>query len=139
MAATFLASSVQTASGVSASLAFSSKVVASRFYLDVTAAGSIAGDTFDVYLQSSMDGGTVWDDFAKFTQVLGNGGVKQFIASWVRTLAPTTAQRAPRDGSLAAGVEPGPIGNLIRVKWVIVNGGGTHSFTFAVLHEMYRP
>ena len=137
MASELLASAARTASGNGSAITYNRRLGAARFFLDVTAAASAVGDTLDVYIQSSLDG-VVWDDFVHFTQVLGNGGAKQFVASWIRTLAPTTAQRAPRDATLAAGVEQGPIGNQMRVKWVIVNGGGSHSFTFSLQHEPYR-
>lgn len=138
MAAIFLASALRNASGVSAVLNYNPKIVASRFLLDVTAAGSAADDTLDVFMQSSMDGGVSWDDLVHFTQVLGNGGPKQFLASWVRTLEPTNPLHAPQDAGMSAGVEQGPIGNLLRVKWVIVAGAGTHAFTFGIRHEPYR-
>ena len=104
-----------------------------EFLLNVTAAGSVAGDTLDVYIQASADNGTTWDDFVHFTQVLGNGGAKKFLARWQGMIAPTTALAAPQDVAMAAGVAQGPHGNRWRTKWVIVNGGGTHSFTFSVL------
>lgn len=100
------------------------------FMLDVTVAGSLVGDLLDVFLQSSPDGGTTWDDFVHFTQVLGNGGAKKFLAYWSREVVPETEIAAPADGTLAAGVKQGPTSSELRAKWIIANGGGTHDFTF---------
>jgi hypothetical protein len=104
------------------------------FLLDVTAAATLVGHTLDVYLQSSVDG-TAWDDFAHFTQVLGNGGAKKFLARWQGQIAPTTAQAAPQDAALAAGVTAGPLATNWRVKWVIVGG----TFSFDVKASLYLP
>lgn len=102
------------------------------FVLDVTAAASLAGDTLDVYVQSSYDDGTTWDDFVHFTQVLGNGGAKKIRAKWLRDLVPTTPMGLLKDATLAVGVEQGPVFPLLRIKYVVVDGTGTHSFTFSV-------
>jgi hypothetical protein len=136
-----LASSARTASGtftpdanLSTALARSGRAA---FQLTVSAAATDVGDTLDVYLQSSLDGGTTWDDFVHFTQVLGNGGTKKFIAAWSATITPTTALGAPADAALAAGVKQGPIGPQIRVKWVIVDADVDGSFTFGIKAQAY--
>lgn len=96
-------------------------------------AATDATDTLDVYVQHSPDGGTTYDDFVHFTQVLGNGGAKKYIATWFRDMAPETEMKAPADASLAAGVLQGPIGSTLRVKWVVVDSGNAdQSFTFKV-------
>ena len=48
------------------------------FVLDVTAAATDVGDLFDVTVQTKI--GSFWLDAAKFTQVLGNGGAKTYVA-----------------------------------------------------------
>jgi len=112
-------------------------VKAAVFLLDVTSAAQLVGDTLNVYIQSSMDG-TVWDDFVSFTQVLGNGGTKQFIARWVRDLSPEAELAAPSDKAMAAGVRQGPVPcGYWRVAWVI-EGGENKSFTFSVSAELFR-
>lgn len=103
----------------------------SELLLNVTSAATAAGDTLDVYLQASSDGGTTWDDVAHFTQVLGNGGAKKYLIRWQGEIAPTTAQAAPQDGALAAGVAQGPHGNLWSVKWVVASASAP-LFTFTV-------
>lgn len=90
------------------------------FELAVTGPGTAVGDTLDVYVQSSPDG-AVWDDFVHFTQVLGNGGSKTFLAEWTRAVSAATAQAAPVDGGLAVGVKQGPVSSVWRVKWIVVS------------------
>ncbi len=133
--AILVASAARTANGNSGALylTHASGMRAAAFLLNVTAAATDAGDTLDVYVQHSSDGGTTYDDFIHFTQVLGNGGAKKFVAHWVGTIAPTSALHAPADAALAAGVNQGPIGDTLRVKWVIVDAGTANvSFTFSV-------
>jgi hypothetical protein len=110
------------------------------FLLNVTAAGTDAGDTLDVYVQQSPDGGTTWDDFVHFTQVLGNGGAKKYIATWNGTAAAESEMKAPADAALAAGVLQGPMTTTWRVKWVIVDAGSNanQTFTFSVSVEGVR-
>jgi len=104
---------------------------AAIFELVYTAVGTVAGDTCAVYIQHAIDGGTIWDDFVAFTTVLGNGGLKNFVADWQRDapVASSTALHQAADASLAAGVINGPVGPDWRVKWTIA---GTGSFTFSL-------
>lgn len=134
-----VASAARVASGNSGALSGSfGNLQTSSFVLDVTVAATDAGDTLDVFVQSSNDG-TIWDDFIHFTQVLGNGGAKQFIAKWVRTLTPERELGAPQDAVMAAGVAQGPVGGIWRVKWVIVDAGTPNvSFTFSVSMQGLR-
>jgi len=127
---TVTASGTSTASGGFGAIEVTD-VMWAEFLLNVTAAATAAGDTLDVYVQASCDGGTTWDDFVHFTQVLGNGGAKKYLARWQGMIAPTTAQAAPQDGALAAGVAAGPHGSVWRVKWVVVSASAP-SFTFSV-------
>lgn len=105
-------------------------VSAAQVLLTVSAAALAAEDTLDVYLQSSDDGGTTWDDFVHFTQVLGNGGAKKHVANWSGIVAPESEMHAVADAAMSAGVKQGPVGELWRIKWVIV--GETASFTFTM-------
>ena len=100
--------------------------------LNVTAAAAGATDTLNVYVQGTVDSGTTWDDIMSFTQVLGNGGVKKFLARWTPRIAPEVEMAAPTDATLAAGnVQQGPHGLLWRVKAVVVNVTAA-AFTFKV-------
>lgn len=136
-----LASAARTASGTftpDAAIAHSlARGGRATLQLTVSAAATDVGDTLDVYIQHSVDGGTTWDDFVHFTQVLGNGGAKKFLAAWSSTITPTTALGAPADGALAAGVKQGPIGPQIRVKWVVVDADVDGSFTFGIKAQAY--
>jgi hypothetical protein len=128
------ASGAQTASGTGSVVTGLGGYRMMTVMLDVTVAGSVAGDLLNVYVQYSPDAGTTWDDLISFTQVLGNGGAKQFLAHVNADLGTPPAMAAPKDATLAAGTANSAVdfGDRLRVKWVIVNGGGTHSFTFAV-------
>lgn len=132
-----VASAARTASDNSGTLTpFASKVgklKAAIFQLTVSAAATESSDTLDVYVQHTPDGGTTWDDFIHFTQVLGNGGAKKFIATWMRDVIPESEIKIPADAALAVGILQGPIAPLLRVKWVIVDAGTDNaSFTFSL-------
>lgn len=99
---------------------------AAVFLLDVNYASSVSGDTLNVRIQHSLDKDT-WDDFISFTQVLGDGGAKKFLAFWSGITTPENDQRAPADGSLAAGnTLQGPLGPHIRIKYTVA--GSTPTF-----------
>lgn len=79
---TLRAPSASTASETSTSVKVVEDANAFRtavFVLDVTAAATAAGDTLDVYVDTSVDGVT-WINAVHFTQVLGNGGAKRELA-----------------------------------------------------------
>lgn len=137
---TLVASAARTVSGT-AIAAEQSLGLYSRatVLLDVTVAAAAAGDTLDVYIQKNVasEGTPVWTDFVHFTQVLGNGGAKQFVAEVQATIAPTAALHVVQDAALAAGVNQGPWSDRWRVKWVIA--GATQSFTFSVEAVLQGP
>lgn len=136
MSLAILASAARTVSGNSGALTNCrpAAFLGGEFQLAVTAAAAAAGDTLNVYVQSSTDNGTTWDDFVSFTQVLGNGGVKNFDAGWTSLAGAPAAMHALQDAALTAGnVQQGPNGDLWRVKWVI--GGASPNFTFAVYFQ----
>ena len=98
------------------------------FVLDVTAAATDAGDLLDVKVQTLIDG-TNWVDVCYFTQVLGNGGAKRYIAK----ILCSTAQAMFSDTALTAGNVRHLFGDTWRVNWVIVDAGTDNaSFTFSV-------
>lgn len=98
------------------------------FTLDVTEAGSAAGDTLDVVIQGQFGNGS-WIDIVYFTQVLGNGGAKQ---ECVKVLAAGSQAAFQGGTALTAGNSRNILSDLLRVKYGLVNGGGTHAFTFGV-------
>lgn len=103
-----------------------------QILLDVTAAGSAADDTLDVYVDTTLDGGTTWINVVHFTQVLGNGGAKKFGATLAPQSAVATAPVALTADAAAGAVRPGFLGNQLRARYTIVAGAGTHAFTFSV-------
>jgi len=132
---TILASGLRTASSATAALDLPefARADSAIFMLNVTTGGAVAGDLLDVFVQSSVDVGSTWNDLCRFTQVLGSLPVKKYLAHWVRSAAPTTSQGAPTDATMAAGVIQGPHGPDVRVKWLITDGGAHgQTFTFSV-------
>lgn len=97
--------------------------------LDVTSAATAAGDTLDVYLQTTIDG-TNWVDIHHFTQVLGNGGAKRYFAKLVSSVALTEFENA---AALAAAAGRAIVGGQYRVRWAITDATTDDaSFTFSV-------
>ena len=109
------------------------EIVGAVFLLNVTAAAVGAGDTLDVYVQHSIDDGANFDDFVHFTQVLGNGGAKKIRAQWLLYGGAPPVQLGPYlDGTMAAGVNQGPVGSTWRTKVIIAGGTASFSFTLSV-------
>lgn len=140
MSAIILASGVAAGAGTVITAAPAAhhfeQIVGALFFLNVTAVATAGGDTLDVYVQHSMDDGSNFDDFVHFTQVLGNGGVKKLRAQWLMYGGTPTVPLGPYlDGTLAAGVNQGPVGNTWRTKAVIA--GGTASFSYTLSVEEY--
>jgi hypothetical protein len=99
-----------------------------QFVLDVSAAAAAAGDTFDVTVQALIAPG-IWADVIHFTQVLGNGGTKRFIA---KILGPTVVALYAY-AALTAGNQKDTLGDYWRVVYSVVDGGAHgQSFTFSV-------
>lgn len=97
--------------------------------LDLTAAATDAGDTLDVFVQTTVDG-TNWVDIHHFTQILGNGGAKRYYAKVVWDAALTEFENA---AALGAAANRAIIGDQYRVRWAITDAGGVNaSFTFSV-------
>ena len=99
------------------------------FVCDLTAAASAVDDTLNVYVQTKLDG-TNYVDVVAFTQILGNGGAKRYIAKVTPgAVAETMFENA---SALAAGSVRNLGGDDWRVRYVVVNGAGTHIFSFTV-------
>lgn len=131
-----LASAARTASGNAlAALGQLAQFRRCLLLLDVTAAAAAVGDLLDVYVQKNvgLDAATaIWTDFVHFTQVLGNGGAKQFVAEITTDgQTPENELHAIQDAALAVGVTQGPWSDDWRIKWVIA--GATPSFTFRLV------
>jgi hypothetical protein len=129
-----LASAARTESGVGSNMPISNNNTGIVFLLTVTNKATEVGDTLDVYVQDSIDDGTTWDDVVHFTQQLGNGSdAEKSIAAVCKNMSPESELHAPQDAAMGVGVRQGPIGPLLRVKYVIADSGTDNAtFTFGV-------
>lgn len=101
--------------------------------LDVTAAATEAGDTLDVYVDTSIDGGTKWVNIIHFTQVLGNGGAKTFMASIKNDNPGATAVFAVTSDAAAGATRQIGIGDRIRFRAVTVDASTQNvGFTYSL-------
>jgi hypothetical protein len=100
--------------------------------LDVSAAASDAGDTLDVYIDTSFDGGTTFVNIGHFTQVLGNGGAKKFVMSFCNANPGTSAVVAVGSDAAAGATRQIGFGDQIRYRSVMVDGDANGSFTHAI-------
>lgn len=100
-----------------------------EFQLNVTAAATAAGDTLDVYVQTTIDG-TNWIDIVHFTQVLGDGGAKRYLSKVSASLALTEFEVGT---ALGAAAVRHLVGDQYRVRWAITDATTDDaSFTFSV-------
>jgi hypothetical protein len=128
---TLFASAAETASATGAGVVFREAFSTALVTLNVTSAAAASGDTLDVYIDSSADGGATWFNVGHFTQVLGNGGAKTFVMA-LGASAPGTSSVASSATNLAAGatLQYG-IGDRLRKRSVIA--GSTPNFTYSVV------
>jgi hypothetical protein len=97
--------------------------------LKVTAAATLAGDTLDVYVDTTYDGGLTFINLGHFTQVLGNGGAKT-IAMTLRNDSPGATDTVDVSADAVAGATRLlGMGGALRYRAISV---GTGSFTFGV-------
>lgn len=131
---TLVASNTITSSNAGTTpVVFSPPAVALIVQLDVTAIGTDVGDTFDVTVQTMIDG-VNWVDVIHFTQLLGNGGTKRFIAKLVAGAAEAMFENGT---ALAAGNIRNLIGDQWRVKTTIVDSGTVNAtFTYSVTAQI---
>ena len=101
--------------------------------LDVTAAATDVGDTLDVYVDTSFDGGTTWVNIGHFTQILGNGGAKKFIMAFkANPIAASNSVSASADQAAAAALQIG-FGDQIRYRGVVAESSTVNAaFTYSV-------
>jgi len=106
------------------------------FVLNLSAAATDVGDTLDIYVDTSIDGGTTWINIIHFAQLLGNGGAKQFAAAITPSANVGTA---PVDVSAdaAAGAIRHYLGDQFRVRYVQVDADSDAAFTFTVDAYLY--
>lgn len=101
--------------------------------LDVTAAATDAGDTLDVYLDTSFDGGVTWVNIGHFTQLAGNGGAKRFIMAFkAAPVASSNSVLATTDQTAANALQIG-FGDRFRYRAVEANTSTANSsYTFSL-------
>lgn len=100
--------------------------------LDVTAAATDAGDTLDVYLDTSFDGGATFVNIGHFTQVLGNGGAKTYIMAFkAAPIAASNSVAATANQSAAAALQIG-FGDRFRYRTTLVDADANASFTYSL-------
>lgn len=92
-----------------------------------------AGDTLDVYVDLSPDGGTTWINAVHFTQRAGNAsGAKTEVAVLDSASASTSVVDVTSNANSGA-VRPYVFGNAIRARWAIADSGDANSsHTFGV-------
>ena len=78
------ASAAKTATGTGSEITLDG-YEAIVFQCELTAAATDAGDTLDVFVQTTIDG-TTWLDAVHFTQMLGNGDAKAGAVELVEKL-----------------------------------------------------
>lgn len=106
--------------------------------LNVTAAATDVGDTLDVYLDTSFDGGASFINIGHFTQVLGNGGAKKFVMSFKPApIAAANSVSATGDQAAAAALQIG-FGDRFRYRAVAVDADANASFTFSLAIRLQK-
>ena len=100
--------------------------------LTVSAAGTDVGDTLDVYIDTSFDGGTTYVNLGHFTQVLGTGGAKTFILVIKNDNPGSSAVFNVTSDATAGATRQIGFGNIIRYRGVMVDANANGSFTYEV-------
>jgi hypothetical protein len=89
-----------------------------------------AGTTLDVYVQTSPDDGTTWDDVAHYAQVtsaaIGNG---TYLAKVLNDTDAGFVDRATTDGTLAANTARDYFADKLRIKTVAAGFAGSDTIT----------
>lgn len=126
---TLQASSTQTDTGTGTAVSGWGEFRAIEFFCNLTDAATAAGDTLDVYVQTTIDGSN-WVDVVHFTQILGDGGAKKFYAKLVWDAALTEFENGT---SLSAAAQRSIMGDQYRCRWAITDVTTDNaSFTFSV-------
>lgn len=107
--------------------------------LDVTAAATDVGDTLDVYIDMSIDGGVKWNNIIHFTQVLGNGGVKTFVAVIKNDNPGASAVFATTADAAAGATRQIGFGNNLRYRAVTVDAGTQNESFNYTLKAFLKP
>ena len=106
------------------------------FIFTLTAAATEAGDTFNLMLDMSWDGGATWGTAGRFTEALGNGGAQKEAMQVGGAYVPPAAVIVDINTDPAsAAVRPMLVAPLVRARWEIVDvaTADNQSFTFELL------
>ena len=103
------------------------------FEYHLTAATTEVADTLDVFIDTSLDGGTTWINIVHFAQSTGTSEPDRFVA----VVAPeASVMTAPVDvaADAAAGAVRHFLGERVRVRYTMVQSAtnDNESFTIAV-------
>jgi len=104
--------------------------------LDVTAAGTDVGDTLDVYVDTSVDGGTVWVNVVHFTQLLGTGGAKRETVV-INPYGTTVTAPVNTAADLASGAVRQIIGDTWRHRIVQVDADSDAAYTITLKMNLF--
>jgi hypothetical protein len=99
------------------------------FELDLTAAATAVGDTFDVFIDALLPDATNYANCIHFPQMLGNGGAKRYVG----VLDPANPGAVTFDVSADAAVgvvRPAVFGSAYRGRYTVVSASAP-SFTFS--------
>jgi len=127
---TLKASGAELVSTTKAGVKFRDTYKEAMVLLDVTVPATAVGDTLDVYIDTSTDGGTTWVNVGHFTQVLGNGGAKKFVMALNSSNPGASAVTDVTSDAAAGATRQYGVADRIRSRSVIA--GGTASFTYSV-------
>ena len=102
-----------------------------EFLFNLTVADTDAGDTLDVFVDASPDGGTTWVNVIHFIQKIGTDAAAKYVAA-IHSAANLTEVDVTSD--LAASAAPRSfLGNALRCRYAIVDAGTDDaSFNFTL-------
>lgn len=104
------------------------------FVLNVISAATEVGDTLDVFVDLSLDSFT-WFNAVHFTQVLGNGGAKIFVAQLTHPSA------AVADINVTADAAANAVRNLwaphVRIGWATTDANANTNAIFSFRVDVY--
>ena len=106
------------------------------FVFNLTAAATEAGDTFNLMVDVSYDGGVTYSTAGRFTEALGNGGVQREAMQLGGAYVPPAAVIVDINTDPAsAAVRPMLVAPTVRARWEIVDvaTADNQSFTFELL------
>ncbi len=101
------------------------------FEYHLTAAATEAGDTLDLFIDTSLDGGTNWINIVHFAQSTGTSEPDRAVA----TIAPeASVMTAPVDvaADAAAGAVRHILGDRVRVRYTMVQAATNDNETFTL-------